>query len=237
MQSRRTLQLARHHLAPADRALSAEQLPQLLLPSGQRAEPALGALDGVGRARERCGVPGASASAIPGWLFALEPLLLDARAEQRLLEPCGLLAELGKFGGGARAADRVGRQRLSARSLQRIDESGARLASLARRRRVLVTLGSRRCERVEAVAVGAAAQRDVAGLAGELIGGEDEGLATGHALREVGGDRIAVLECGTAVAGRAPQVVARQRNVAPGQREIDPSAVRVDRHHDAAVAV
>src|SRR4051794_38953509 len=124
MQSRRTLRLARRHLAPADRTLIAEQLAQLRLPSGQRAELALGALDAVGHARERRGVSGAGASAIPRRLLALESLSLGPRAQQRQLERLGLLGDLGKFGRGVRATDRVGRERLRARSLQRIDELG-----------------------------------------------------------------------------------------------------------------
>src|SRR4051812_40209244 len=112
MPSGPTLELARCHLAPADRPLIAEQLAQLLLPSGEGADAVLSALDGFGRARERCGVSRAGASAIPRWLLALEPLSLGPRAEQRLLERLGLLGDLGEFGRGARATDRVGRQRL-----------------------------------------------------------------------------------------------------------------------------
>ncbi len=69
--------------------------------------------------------------------------------------------ELGQLVDRARRVGGVGRQRLRARALQPVDERRPRVALAALRRRVLLALGGGRRQRVEAVALAAAAERDV----------------------------------------------------------------------------
>ena len=82
-------------------------------------------------------------------------------------------------------------------------------------------------DRVEAVALAAAAERAVAPLARDPVAGEHEGLLERQALGDVAGDRVAVLERGAVTrlavevvrrrAGRAGRRARRRRRAAPAR--------------------
>ena len=90
----------------------------------------------------------------------------------------------------------VGGEGLRVGALQRRGEPLSGVATVGFGRRVLVAIVAASGDRVEPVALAAAAQRAVAPLARDVLAAEDEGLPERESLGDVAGDRVGVLERG-----------------------------------------